>query len=224
MRYALYPFALAAFFGAVVPAHAQTAQNAQLQYRGPYGVGATMNFKQTGTQYAVNTVFKVPMYRMTFASGGTIQNGVLHTVRFTDSRNGTLYSQAQMNYGNHTIRFGKADEPAQTRPITGPAQDLFALAWQVAIDPGKLSQVRQITNGKGVYPVTRVNTNPSTQSYRLGNRNLTLKVYQAWREGSAVTLAIAPELGNVPVIIKYREGGKDYELRLSSAVIDGKSY
>ena len=196
---------------------------AALTYSGNGGVSANMNFNRTTTQYNIQTTFKIPLYSMQFASNGTMNGTNMMPQRYSDTRRGKLYAQAVFNYGNQTITYGKAGQSQSTK-MRGIPMDLFSLAWQLALNNGKLTGVSQFTNGKKVYN-ENTNIRPNgNQTVKFKGQNLTLKMYKATRAGDTMEYGLAPSMGNIPALIRYTDDGKTYQLNLTAATLDGKKY
>ncbi len=213
---------------ATITAHAAETvpfpQKAALNYSGPYGVSATMNFSRSSSNYSINTLFKIPMYNMNFSSQGLLKGTQLQPLRYTDTRKGKTYAQARFDYGNKKITYGKGGEPTQTAAMTGIPLDLFSLAWQLAISDGKLGGVSQFTNGKKVYNERTHISAQGERDFDYGGKKIKVKMFRAVRQGDVLEYALAPSLGNVPALIKYQDDGKSYQLKLTAATLDGKKY
>ncbi len=64
--------------GALSVQAAPIPDQATLQFRGSYGIPATMTFKRSGSQYTVSASINVPFYKIRFESGGTISGNQLN--------------------------------------------------------------------------------------------------------------------------------------------------
>ena len=95
------------------------------------------------------------------------------------------------------------------------------MAWQLAVNDGKLPAGLQITNGKKLYKVNGLARNGSA-SYSIAGGTTTINKYRLQRGDSTVNYAFAPALGNVPTQISYTDDGKTYDLQLKSIKINGK--
>ena len=197
---------------------AKLPQSAELQYSGSYGIPATMTFTRSGNNYKIVSNIKVPMYSIRFESGGTIKGNTLVPSYYRDVRGGKTYAEAKLSGGR--ITYGKAGEE-KTESISGTTQDLFTLAWQLAVNDGKLPAGLQITNGKKLYKVNGLARNGSA-SYSIAGGTTTINKYRLQRGDSTVNYAFAPALSNVPTQISYTDDGKTYDLQLKSIKINGK--
>ena len=195
--------ALCAAALAAPAAVAETAfpKNAELHYIGPYGVPAVMTFNQNGGRYNVNADINVPLYKMRFSS------------------NGSAYAGATFDYGSKTITYGKTGQ-TESQPISGPTFDLFALAWQLALNNGQLPANLHITNGKRVYPVRGMTRLPPAR-YNINGASIAVNRFRVQRGDDTIEYSFAPDFANIPALIKYTDDGKTYELKLRSGKIDG---
>lgn len=213
---------LLALFAAIGSAHASTEeipQSATLQYNGSLGIPAVMHFKRTGDAYTISANINVPLYKISFQSGGKIVGNQLKPSYYRDVRNGKLYASAQFS-GNKTT-YGRSDETLQRDTVSGSVMDLFTLSWQLAFNDGKLPHNLKITNGKKLYNVGGIQAIGSTTA-KLGGRATSVNQFNVRRGDDIVYYAFAPTAHNVPAIIKYNDGNKNYHLTLKSVVINGK--
>ena len=125
---------------------AELPNSAELQYVGPYHVPVNMTFNRTGNTYAVALRIHVPLYQIRFQSSGSISNNTLRPAVYMDTRNGKPYAEA--HFSGHDVRYGKTGAEIQTSALNGPTFDLFSLAWQLAMNDGRLPAKLHITNGK----------------------------------------------------------------------------
>lgn len=198
-------------------------KTAALTYSGNGGVTAVMNYNRSSNAYSINTTFKIPLYNMQFSSRGSMNGNTMVPSLYTDSRRGKLYSQAKFNHGSKTITYGKAGE-SKTESMRGIPMDLFSLAWNIALNNGKVSGVSQFTNGKKIYNETTNIRAAGTQSVKFQGKPLAVNLYRATRGGDVMEYGLAPSLGNIPALIRYTDDGKTYQLNLTAATIDGKKY
>lgn len=199
---------------------AELPNSAELQYVGPYHVPVNMTFNRTGNTYAVALRIHVPLYQIRFQSSGSISNNTLRPAVYMDIRNGKPYAEA--HFSGHDVRFGKTGAEIQTSALNGPTFDLFSLAWQLAMNDGRLPAKLHITNGKKIYAVSGIRK-IGDDMYRLGERDIAISRYQIQRNDSSMEYAFAPKLGNIPVLISYMDNGKTYVLTLKSAKINGQA-
>ena len=102
---------------------------------GSYGIPATMTFTRSGNQYKIVSTIKVPLYNIRFESGGSINGTTLHpSYSQRWPRGGKLYAEAKFSGGN--ITYGKTGDLKTEK--SGPAMDLFTLAWQLAVNDVRL--------------------------------------------------------------------------------------
>ncbi|MDO4640513.1 MAG: DUF3108 domain-containing protein [Neisseria sp.] len=211
-----------AFIGAAsaaLPAlAAELPQSAVLKYSGSYGIPATMTFTRNGNNYTIVSHIKVPLYSIRFESGGTISGNVLKPAYYRDVRGGKTYAEARFN-GNQ-ITYGKINEQ-KTETVSGPAMDLFTLAWQLAANDAKLPAGLKITNGKKLYSVGGLSKTGSAQ-YRFSGGKTQVENYRVNRGDSTVNYSFATAIDNIPAQISYSDDGKTYNLKLTSVSINGK--
>lgn len=201
----------------------QFPNKAALTYSGNGGVTANMNFSRNANAYSIQTIFKIPLYSMQFASNGSMNGNQMVPQRYSDTRRGKLYAQALFNHGSKTITYGKAGQ-SQTAPMRGTPMDLFSPAWQLALNDGKLTGVSQFTNGKKVYNEnTNIRPNGS-QNVKFKGQSLPVNMYKATRGGDVMEYGLAPSMGNIPALIRYTDDGTTYQLNLTAATLDGKKY
>lgn len=210
---------LIAAVAALPAAAADLPQNAVLKYSGSYGIPATMTFKRQGGRYTIVSDIKVPLYRIRFESGGTVSGNTLQPAYYRDVRGGKTYAEARFN--GSRITYGKAGEQ-KTEAISGPAMDLFTLAWQLAANDAKLPVGLKITNGKKLYTVGGLNKTGGAQ-YRFAGGSTPVSKYRLNRGDSTVNYSFATALNNIPAQISYTDDGKTYDLKLTSATINGKT-
>lgn len=194
--------------------------NAELNYVGPYGVPATMTFNRSGNGYKVVARINVPMYQMRFESSGSVVGNRLKPTQYRDIRRGKVYAQA--TFSGSQVRYGKVGEAVQTSSVKGPTFDLFTLAWQLAMNDGRLPASLQITNGKKLYPVAGIRKIDSGP-FRIGGGDITVNRYRVQRGGDTIDYAFAPEWHNIPAQITYVDDGKTYMLKLKSIKLNGKA-
>ncbi len=211
--------AAAAMMFATQAQAAEIPQSAELKYSGSYGIPATMTFKRTGNNYTVTANINVPMYKMRFVSGGSIVDNQLKPSYYKDIRNGKTYAEAK--FSGNQITLGKAGE-LHNETVSGPVMDLFTLSWQLALNEGKLPVGLKITNGKKLYSASGL-TKTGTATQSIAGGKTTVNKYSLRRGDSTAAYAFAPNLGNVPAQINYSDDGKNYNLKLTSVKINGKT-
>ena len=205
--------------GALSVQAAPIPDQATLQFRGSYGIPATMTFTRSGNQYTIVSRIKVPMYSIRFESGGTISGNTLRPKYYKDVRGGKLYAEAK--FSGNSITYGKAGS-SETAKSSGTTLDLFTLAWQLAANDAHLPSGLNITNGKKLYPVSGM-TKVGSENYKIGGGTTTVNKYRVKRGDDTVTYSFAPAFNNIPAEIKYTDDGKTYDLKLTSVTIDGKA-
>ena len=187
-------------------------QSATLKYSGSYGIPATMTFKRSGNSYTVSANINVPLYKIRFESGGTIVGNQLKPSYYRDVRNGKVYASAQFAGGKAT--YGRAGD-VHTEAVAGSVMDLFTLSWQLAFNDGKLPTPLVITNGKKLYPISRLTPSPS-KDMTIGSLKTRTQAFNLRHDNDHIFLALASDLGNVPALIRYNVGGKKYSLTLKA--------
>ncbi|WP_430472126.1 DUF3108 domain-containing protein [Wielerella bovis] len=198
---------------------ADIPQSATLNYRSNLGIPATMTFKRNGDNYTVSANINVPAYKIRFESGGKIVNGMLKPSYYRDVRNGKEYAAARFSAGQ--VFLGKSGDK-HTQRTNATVMDLFTLSWQIAFSDGKLPAGLQVTNGKKLYRVGSLNV-AGSKKMSINGVKTTVNQFTMKREDSTVQYAFASDLGNMPAVISYSDGGKRYNLTLKSAVINGVS-
>ena len=193
-------------------------QSAILQYRGSYGIPASMTFQRIGNRYTVSANINVPLYKIHFESGGSIVGNQLQPTYYTDTRNGKVYASARFS-GNKAM-YGKTGA-MHSEMVSGSVMDLFTLAWQLAFNDGKLPMHLQITNGKKMYRVGGLHATGSKMLNVAGGVT-SVNQFTVQRGDDNVYYAFAPALNNVPALIVYNDGDKKYNLTLKSVTINGK--
>ena len=200
-------------------AASELPHSAVLKYSGSYGIPAVMTFTRNGNSYKIVSSIKVPLYKIRFESAGTISDGILYPSYYKDIRGGKLYAEAKFN--GHSVTYGRIKEGEETETVSGPAMDLFTLAWQLAAGDGKLPAGTRITNGKKLYRINSINKTGSSK-YKFGKGYIDIDKYRVRRGDSTVGYAFATAFDNIPAQISYTDDGKTYNPRLTGATIDGK--
>lgn len=197
--------------------------NAQLRYEGPAGVTGYMSFQRGGGRYKLTTNFNIPFYKMSFESTGLVEGKYFKPLTYTDKRKGKIYAQAIFDYDKQEIRYGKGAEAEQVEPLTHHAQDFFTLAWQMALNGGKLSEPMQVTNGKKVYLHSNFSPKGDRQ-YDSNEGKINVQVFRINRGEDGIEFAFAPDFANIPAQIILTDGGKTHQLRLIGITLDGVDY
>ena len=109
--------------------HAEIPQSAHAQYKASLGIPATLSFEREGEQYRIVAKINVPLYKMRFESGGTIDGEQLKPSYYRDIRNGKEYASAQ--FSGSRVRLGKKNDK-HTETVKGTVMDLFSLNWRLA--------------------------------------------------------------------------------------------
>lgn len=182
--------------------HAEIPQSARAQYKASLGIPATLSFEREGEQYRIVAKINVPLYKMRFESGGTIDGEQLKPSYYRDIRNGKEYASAQ--FSGSRVRLGKKDSK-HTETAQGTVMDLFSLTWQLAFSNGKLPMPLVITNGKKLYPINRL-TPSSSKSMTIGSLKTRTQAYTLRHDNDQIFLALASDLGNVPALISLQRG------------------
>ena len=193
-------------------AHAEIPQSAYAEYKASLGVPATLSFERNGEQYRIVAKINVPLYKMRFESGGTIEDDTLKPSYYRDIRNGKEYASAQ--FSSSRVRLGKKNDK-HTETVKGTVMDLFSLTWQLAFNDGKLPTPLVITNGKKLYPISRLTPSPS-KDMTIGSLKTRIQAFNLRHDNDHIFLALASDLGNVPALIRYNVGGKKYSLTLKA--------
>ncbi len=201
-------FALLAAFAA----HAEIPQSAYAEYKASLGIPATLSFERNGEQYRIVAKINVPLYKMRFESGGTIDGEQLKPSYYRDIRNGKEYASAQ--FSGSRVRLGKKNDK-RTETAKGTVMDLFSLTWQLAFNDGKLPTPLVITNGKKLYPISRLTPSPS-KDMTIGSLKTRTQAFNLRHDNDHIFLALASDLGNVPALIRYNVGSKKYSLTLKA--------
>ena len=198
--------------------YAEIPQSARAQYRASLGIPATLSFDRDGEQYRIIAQINVPLYKMRFESGGTIDGEQLKPSYYRDIRNGKEYASAQ--FSGSRVRLGKKDGK-HTETAQGAVMDLFSLTWQLAFSHGKLPTPLVITNGKKLYPINRL-TPANGKTMTIGSLKTRTQAFTLRHDSDQIFLVLASDLGNVPALIRYNVGGKKYSLTLKAVQMDGQ--
>lgn len=193
-------------------AYAEIPQSAYAEYKASLGIPATLSFERNGEQYRIVAKINVPLYKMRFESGGTIEDDTLKPSYYRDIRNGKEYASAQ--FSGSRVRLGKQNDK-RTETAKGTVMDLFSLTWQLAFNDGKLPTPLVITNGKKLYPISRLTPSPS-KDMTIGSLKTRTQAFNLRHDNDHIFLALASDLGNVPALIRYNVGGKKYSLTLKT--------
>ena len=198
--------------------YAEIPQSAHAQYKASLGIPATLSFEREGEQYHIVAKINVPLYKMRFESGGTIDGEQLKPSYYRDIRNGKEYASAQ--FSGSRVRLCKKNDK-RTETAKGTVMDLFSLTWQLAFNDGKLPTPLVITNGKKLYPISRLTPSPS-KDMTVGSLKTRTQAFNLHHDNDHIFLALASDLGNVPALIRYNVGGKKYSLTLKAVEMDGQ--
>ena len=198
--------------------HAEIPQSARAQYKASLGIPATLSFEREGEQYRIVAKINVPLYKMRFESGGTIDGEQLKPSYYRDIRNGKEYASAQ--FSGSRVWLGKPDGK-HTETAHGTVMDLFSLTWQLAFSNGKLPMPLVITNGKKLYPISRL-TPAGGKEMTIGSLKTRTQTYTLSHGNDTILLALARDLNNMPALIRYNVGGKKYSLTLKAVEMDGQ--
>lgn len=196
---------------------------AKLRYEGPWGATGDMSFERGGGRYHLTTTFNIPLYKMVFESTGLVEGKYFKPLRYTDKRKGKIYAQAVFDYDKQEIHYGKGAQPDKTEPLTHHAQDFFTLAWQMALNGGKLSEPMQVTNGKKVYLHSDFSPKGDRQ-YDSNEGKINVQVFRINKGEDGIEFAFAPDFANIPAQIILTDGGKTHQLRLIGITLDGVDY
>lgn len=219
MKHTFLPAALTLALSCFSAQAAEMPESASLRYTSSYGIPATMTFKRSGDNYTITANINVPMHKIRFESGGKIVENQLKPAYYKDIRNGKTYASA--TFSGTSATYGRAGQ-TQTETIPGTVMDLFTLSWQLAFNEGKLPAKLKITNGKNLYTVGGISPTGS-RSIKIGGIATTLKQFRMRRGDDTVQYAFAPDLYNVPAVIRYSDGDKTYHLTLRSLTVNGKA-
>lgn len=195
---------------------AEIPQSATLQYRGSYGIPASMTFKRNGDDYTISANINVPLYKMSFQSGGKIVGNQLKPNYYRDVRNGKIYASAQ--FINQRATYGRVGD-MKTENVSGSVMDLFTLSWQLAFNEGKLPSDVKITNGKKLYNIGGIR-GAGSKLMNINGKNVYVNQFSVARGDDVVAYAFAPTFHNIPALIKYNDGDKSYDLVLKSVTIN----
>ncbi|MCP1660153.1 DUF3108 domain-containing protein [Neisseria perflava] len=199
---------------------AELPRSAVLQFASNYQVPAVMVFKREGTRYTIVSDIDLLFYRIRFESGGTVDGKWLKPAYYREIRNSTLYSAAEFN--GHTVTYGKTGDKKTATP-DGVTMDLFTLAWQLAASNAALPTPIYATNGKKIYPLSRLTPQGSSR-YAFGTSAVNADRYTLKQGKGKVSYTLLPSFGNIPAQISYdTEDGAAYRLSLTGLTIDGKS-
>lgn len=195
-------------------------QRAQLQFVDNNGLSVNMDFEQKGEQFQIVTQLSLLIYQMQFVSSGTVNGTMLNPLTYTDSRFGKLYAQARFN--GQSVDYGKVSDISRHLAVNGPVYDMFALAWHLGFNQGKLPLNTYLTNGKKVYPLDEIKSLGNAQ-IMVNGKQIEISQYSISHGDDRVEYAFAPQLNDIPVRISYMDNGKVYTLQLKAGQINGKA-
>lgn len=190
------------------------AEEFNIKYSSNYLMPAYVNFKNTGSSYAIVSKINVPLYNIVFTAKGKESQNQFHMTSYRDTRNGKTYAMAEID--SSSVQYGKVKEPLKKEPLAMPTFDLFSVAFQLSYYD-RLPNSFQTTNGKKLYPTQNVVLNKSqkavkekgqsveeiTYRFKTGDKYITVKKYQGEK---------------FPRYISYSRDGDNYELKFDSFV------
>lgn len=199
------------FFGFLANA---MADEFNLKYSSNYLMPAYVNFKNNGSQYAIQAKINVPLYNIVFTTKGYEKNNQFHMLSYRDTRNGKNYAVAELD--SKTIQYGKTKEPLKQEALTLPTFDLFTLAFQLSYYD-KLPNSFQTTNGKKLYPSPNVALNQSKKTVKVKGQTFEEITYKFKTGDKYIT--VKKFVGEkFPRYIAYSRDGDNYELTFDSFV------
>ncbi|MDO4698725.1 MAG: hypothetical protein Q4A60_08655 [Pasteurellaceae bacterium] len=184
------------------------AEEFKLKYRTNYLMPAYVNFKNDGTQYAIEARINVPLYNILFRAKGIEKDQQFHLLSYRDYRNKKTYAVAELD--NQRIQYGKAKETLKTELLTLPTFDLFSLAFQLSYYD-KLPKDFQTTNGKKLYPAHDVHLTQSIKQLKIHQQEVREITYQ-FKTGDKYITVKKWAGERFPRYIAYNRDGDNYEL------------
>ena len=187
-------------------------KNMTLEYSGPYGIPAKLTFKHDHKNYAIETTIPIPFNRMQFKASGTIHNNPLLPTEYLVLRDKNLYASSVFDYANNLITVGRLPT-RNTSKLPKNTQDLFSIAWQMAINTGLPNKNTHATDGKRLYELPTLNSiTPKTQT--INGKKQSIPYFKGGEGNRQLEIGLAQALHYVPSIIVYYDKGKRYELTL----------
>ena len=188
------------------------AEEFKIKYSSNYLMPAYVNFKNDGSNYAIQAKINVPLYNIVFNSKGYERNNQFHLLSYRDTRNGKNYAVAELD--SKTIRYGKVKEPLKNEALALPTFDLFSLAFQLSYYD-KLPNSFQTTNGKKLYPSHNVVLNKSQKVVKIKGQTFEEITYKFKTGDKYIT--VKKFVGEkFPRYIAYSRDGDNYELTFDS--------
>lgn len=188
------------------------AEEFKIKYSSNYLMPAYVNFKNDGSNYAIQAKINVPLYNIVFNSKGYERNNQFHLLSYRDTRNGKNYAVAELD--SKTIRYGKVKEPLKNEALALPTFDLFSLAFQLSYYD-KLPNSFQTTNGKKLYPSHNVVLNKSQKAVKIKGQTFEEITYKFKTGDKYIT--VKKFVGEkFPRYIAYSRDGDNYELTFDS--------
>lgn len=187
--------------------------NIRLTFKGPYGVPASMNFSYTDKTYTFLAKVEIPFNTIQFTAEGLVQNSLLKPLKYRDIRKNNIYAYADYNYDKREITYGKG-KSKHTATIEEPSQDIFTLAWQMAINQGNIDGTIQTTNGKKIYKREPFQKQ-GTLSLYVNKKKYTAQHFITGSGDDRVEVGLISDLYFIPALIAFYDKGKRYELKLT---------
>lgn len=185
----------------------------ELTFKGPYGVPASMSFKYTDKTYAFSAEVKIPFNTITFTAEGLVHHSLLKPLKYRDIRKNSIYAYADYDYDKKQITYGKG-QSKNTATIKEPSQDIFTLAWQMAINQGNIEGTIQTTNGKKIYQREPFKKQ-GTLSLYVNKKKYTAQHFITGSGDDRVEVGLISDLYSIPALIAFYDKGKRYELKLT---------
>ncbi|POZ63991.1 DUF3108 domain-containing protein [Chromobacterium alticapitis] len=197
---------------------------AKIRYQG-YWNGAMVGFGDLDWQQgnggyrldiAVNP-FIGPKLR--YLAQGAIDKSGLRPDSLQAFRGSDLKESARFDYGAGLLRYGSHAE--QQQPLKSGAQDVFSLAFQLALKGGALGHAPiQITTAKKIYEYPMAPA--GAFDYDTGAGKMRVVVFRAEGDGDVSEFWLAPDFANLPVRILRADKDKRIELKAIRIEVNGK--
>lgn len=202
-------------FAAVTMFAAAHAETFNIKYSSNYLMPAYVNFKNTGSQYSIQSKINVPLYNIVFTAKGIERNDQFQMLSYRDTRNGKPYAVAEID--STSIQYGRIKEPLKKEPLTMPTFDLFTVAFQLSYYD-KLPNSFQTTNGKKLYPTENVVLNKSVKSLKDNGQTVEEITYKFKTNDNKYITVKKYKNEKFPRFISYSRDGDNYELKFDSFV------
>lgn len=148
--------------------------------------------------------------RLGYSSQGSIGPNGLRPSHFEATRGDQVRETADFDWEAKVLTYGRGDK--KTAPLEDGAQDVFSVAFQIALKGGKsLNKNVQVTTGKKVYhyPLSVVGDADVDV-----DRKIPAVLVRSLSDGDTVEFWIAPDYHNFPLRIRMQDSEKTIDMKL----------